>query len=79
MIRSLVVAALTLGMASSAFAVDKAYFEIKKVRVTEVTDQYPQTSLSAVNGLNADCNSSQLPLAPKFSGEKSSDVVNPLN
>ena len=78
MIRSLVVAALTLGMASSAFAVDKAYFEIKKVKVTEVTDQYPQMNVSAVNGLNADCNSS-LPLAPKFSGEKSSDIVNPLN
>lgn len=78
MIRSLIAAALTLGMASSAFAVDKAYFEIKKVRVTEVTEQFPQTDMMAANGLNADCNSSEMTLAPKFTGD-TSDKVNPLN
>ncbi|WP_413613200.1 hypothetical protein [Bdellovibrio sp. HCB-110] len=81
MIRSLVAMALTLGMASSAFAIDKAYFEIKKVKVTDVTEQYAQSDLFAkpVHGLNEDCNSSQMPLAPKFTGDKTLGSVNPLD
>ncbi|WII71209.1 hypothetical protein QJS83_12135 [Bdellovibrio sp. 22V] len=81
MIRSLVAMALTLGMASSAFAIDKAYFEIKKVKVSDVTEQYAQKELfaSGVNGLNQDCNSSQLPLEPKFTGDKTLGSVNPLD
>ncbi|MBV2168319.1 MAG: hypothetical protein KUL82_06390 [Bdellovibrio sp.] len=78
MIRSLIAMALTLGMASSAFAIDKAYFEIKKVKVTDVTEQYAQSALFAKKvGLLEDCNS-QMPLAPKFTGDKQGDV-NPLN
>ncbi|KYG62699.1 hypothetical protein AZI87_15550 [Bdellovibrio bacteriovorus] len=82
MIRSLVAMALTLGMATSAFAADNAYFEIKKVKVTDVTEQYaPQMHLFAkkANGLNADCNSSQMPLAPKFTGDRTLGSVNPLD
>ncbi|WP_373999149.1 hypothetical protein [Bdellovibrio bacteriovorus] len=82
MIRSLVAMALTLGMATSAFAADNAYFEIKKVKVTDVTEQYaPQMELFAkkANGLNADCNSSQMPLAPKFTGDRTLGSVNPLD
>ncbi|KHD89430.1 MAG: hypothetical protein OM95_03440 [Bdellovibrio sp. ArHS] len=82
MIRSLVAMALTLGMATSAFAADNAYFEIKKVKVTDVTEQYAQqVELFAknANGLNADCNSSQMPLAPKFTGDKTLGSVNPLD
>lgn len=78
MIRSLVAMVLTLGMASSAFAVDKAYFQIKNVKVTDVTEQYAQLLGSKANGLNADCNSSEIPLAPKFTGDKTLGSVNPL-
>lgn len=67
MIRSFVAAALTLGMASSAFAVDKAYFEIKNVKVTDVTEQFAQTNLmGAKAGLVQDCNT-QAPLKVKYS------------
>nr|BFD58809.1 hypothetical protein CKG001_09160 [Bdellovibrio sp. CKG001]BFD62234.1 hypothetical protein BdHM001_09150 [Bdellovibrio sp. HM001]BFD67848.1 hypothetical protein HAGR004_28700 [Bdellovibrio sp. HAGR004] len=81
MIRSLIAAALTLGMASSAFATDKAYFEIKKVTVRDVTEQYPQmdTFAKGANGLSQDCNS-QRPLRVKFTGESDiANEVNPLN
>ncbi|UXR65147.1 hypothetical protein EZJ49_02655 [Bdellovibrio bacteriovorus] len=81
MIRSLIAAALTLGMASSAFATDKAYFEIKKVTVRDVTEQYPQmdTFAKGANGLSQDCNS-QRPLRVKFAGENEiANEVNPLN
>lgn len=78
MIRSLVAMALTLGMASSAFAMDKAYFEIKNVKVTDVTEQYEQADLFAAKvGLKQDCNS-QSPFNVRYSGEIAQDV-NPLN
>lgn len=66
--------ALTVAMTSPALAVDKAYFQIKKVTVTDVTEQYSQEPvLAAMNGLNQDCNSfSVAPLA----GQKD---LNPLN
>lgn len=78
MIRSLVAMALTLGMASSAFAIDKAYFEIKNVKVTDVTEQYAQSTVMSqpVNGLNEDCNASEVPFVPKT---QDGDVLSPLN
>lgn len=80
MIRSIVAMALTLGMASSAFAIDKAYFEIKKVKVTDVTAQYAHTDLYAAKiGLNADCNSSEMPFAPNSNGQTKQGDLNPLN
>lgn len=75
MIRSLVAIALTLGMSSSAFAIDKAYFEIKKVTVTEVTDQF--SDVQAVNGLNQDCNTMGLSAAKP--GVAKQGDMNPLN
>lgn len=77
MIRSLVALALTLGMASSAFAIDKSYFEIKKVKVTDVTEQYGADVMAAKAGLHQDCNSSA-PFSIKTAGDAKSDL-NPLN
>lgn len=58
MFRSLLAMALSMGMASAAFATDKAYYEISKVKVTDVTEQYARAGLLKVNdnGLNQDCN-----------------------
>lgn len=57
MIRSLLAMVLGLGMASSAFATDKAYYEIKNVKVTDVTEEYARAGLLNVSptGLNQDC------------------------
>ena len=76
--RILVVLALTVGMTSSAFAVDKAYFQIKNVKVTDVTEQYSQAPvLAAMNGLNQDCNAFGMsPMGQK--GQVANDP-NPLN
>lgn len=82
MIRSIMAAALTLGMASSAFATDKAYFEIKKVTVRDVTEQYATAAelfAKGKMGLVEDCNSER-PLRVKYTGaEAKNDPVNPLN
>lgn len=57
MVRFLSAMVLSLGMASSAFAVNRSYFEIKKVKVTDVTEQYGQSDLMGKQvGLNQDCN-----------------------
>ncbi|MGZ3769831.1 MAG: hypothetical protein ACXVCP_09395 [Bdellovibrio sp.] len=58
MIRTMLAMALTMGMSSAAFAVDKAYYEIKNVKVTDVTEKYAQAGLLKTNpnGLNQDCN-----------------------
>ncbi|XGC81730.1 hypothetical protein ACES2L_04440 [Bdellovibrio bacteriovorus] len=82
MIRSLMAMALTLGMASSAFAVDKAYFEIKKVTVTDVTAQYAnqfKATTNSVNGLNQDCNTGADFVARTSSETSVLDAANPLN
>lgn len=53
------VSALVMGFAfcSSAFAVDKAYYEIKSMEVKEVTQQYaPYMDLFAQPGLADNCN-----------------------
>lgn len=61
MIRSLLAMALGLGMASSAFATDEAYYKIKNVKVTEVTEQYAQAGLLKVRpaGLDQDCGAAE--------------------
>ncbi len=67
MIRSFVAMALTVGMASSAFAMDKAYFEIKDVKVTDVTAQFPKMETMASEGdLSAEC-STKNALTVKYS------------
>lgn len=78
--RSIMTLVLSLGMASSAFANDQAYFEIKKVTVRDVTEQYAQTDvMTAKSGLLEDC-STQRPLSVKYSGEtKLNTDLNPLN
>ncbi len=82
MIRSIMAAALILGMASSAFATDKAYFEIKKVTVRDVTEQYATAAelfAKGKMGLVEDCNS-QRPLRVKYTDSSdANDSVNPLN
>lgn len=75
MIRSLVALALTLGMASSAFAIDKSYFEIKNVKVTDVTEHYGAEVMAQV-GLNEDCNAA--PFKTKDMGVVGGEL-NPLN
>ncbi|MNJ98417.1 hypothetical protein D3C87_161830 [compost metagenome] len=59
MIRLVSALVLALGVSSQALAVDKAYFEIKKVTVRDVTAQYAQNYGAKTGGLNADCNSAQ--------------------
>ncbi|MGZ3775322.1 MAG: hypothetical protein ACXVCY_09250 [Pseudobdellovibrionaceae bacterium] len=57
MFRSLLAMAVSLGMASAAFATDKSYYEIKKVKVTDVTEQYARAGLlnDYPAGLNQNC------------------------
>ncbi|QDK37032.1 hypothetical protein [Bdellovibrio sp. NC01] len=60
MIRSLMSLVLALGVSSSAWAMDKAYFDIKKVTVTDVTEQQPELTAGQRTGLLDDC-SAQAP------------------
>ncbi|MEN0058152.1 MAG: hypothetical protein AAGB31_04910 [Bdellovibrio sp.] len=81
MIRSIVALAMTLGMASTSMAVDKAYFEIKNVKVTDITEQYAQKMelfKKDTNTLNESCDSSNLPFVVRNSTQVS-EAVNPLN
>jgi hypothetical protein len=78
MLRSLAVFALTTGVATSSFAMDKAYFEIKNVRVTEVTDQYAQSMATNKQVLPQDC-SAQRPLRPVRSNEVTMPATGPLD
>ncbi|MFS4460835.1 hypothetical protein [Bdellovibrio sp. HCB2-146] len=78
MLRSLVVFALTTGMAASSFAMDKAYFEIKNVKVTDVTEQQADL-FAAKKVLPEDCNS-QRPLRAVRSNEvKNNPAAGPLD
>lgn len=77
MLRSLVVFALTTGVATSSMAMDKAYFEIKNVRVTEVTDQYANL-MANKQVLPQDC-SSQRPLRAVRSNEVVMPASGPLD
>lgn len=77
--RSLVVFALALGFTTSALAIDKSYFEIKKVKVTEVTERYGDVSnIAATAGLHEDCNNSAS-FSIKNTGETVQSNLNPLN
>ncbi len=77
--RSLIVLALALGFTTPALAIDKSYFEIKKVKVTDVTEQYGDAAVMAAKaGLNQDCNSSA-PFKIKTTGDVMQSDLNPLN
>jgi hypothetical protein len=76
MIRSLSVIVLALGLANSAFAVDKAYFDIKNVKVTDVTEKYQTVAPMAQAGLQEECASSG-PLMVRYSSDLPSG--NPLD
>lgn len=78
MIRSLTAFVLALGLANTALAVDKAYFEIKDVKVTDVTAKYPQMSPLSQPGLAEDCAASG-PLTIRYSSDVPTLDVNPLN
>lgn len=77
MIRSMTAFVLALGLANTAFAVDKAYYEIKNLTVTDVTEQFPQLDTMSQPGLNEECASSG-PFSVRYSGDVASDL-NPLN
>lgn len=77
MIRSLTAFVLALGLANSALAVDKAYFEIKNVKVTDVTEKYSHLKTMAQPGLDENCASSN-PLFTRYSDQAPLDI-NPLN
>jgi hypothetical protein len=62
MFRSLIVVFLFLGLSSASFAIDKKYFEIKKVTIQEVTDEQPSGLLAQTYGVASDCSS--LPVSP---------------
>ena len=78
MLRSLAVFALTTGVATSSFAMDKAYFEIKNVKVTEVTEQYSGLMATNKQVLPQEC-SSQRPLRAVRSNEAAMPAVGPLD
>lgn len=65
MLRSLIVGFLFLGLSSASFAIDKKYFEIKKVTVQEVTDEPASGLLAQPYGLANDC--SHLSASPSSS------------
>ncbi|KYG61570.1 hypothetical protein AZI86_17850 [Bdellovibrio bacteriovorus] len=78
MIRSLTAFVLALGLANTALAVDKSYYEIKNMKVTDVTEKYSsQVNPMAQPGLNEECASSG-PFAIRYSGQAPADL-NPLN
>lgn len=71
MLRSITAMLLTLGMAIPSFAMDREYYSIKDVQVTDVTEITNQAEIfSKYNGfgLNQDCNSNSKVL-PKYSGD----------
>lgn len=79
MIRSLTAFVLVLGFVNAAQAVDNAYFEIKDVKVTEVTEQYPALDTLSQPGLSEQCEGSG-PFSILHSGEAAPLIdVNPLN
>lgn len=81
MIRSLVALAITIGMASTASAVDSKYFEIKKVTVTDVTAQYAQSEIMAKQpGFLDDCGTPAAQIVPRFASDAASfNPVESLN
>lgn len=81
MLRSMTAMLLTLGMAIPSFAMDREYYSIKDVKVTDVTAVTNQAEVFSRYdgfGLNQDCNSSAKFL-PKYSNETLLDNLNPLD
>lgn len=83
MIRSMMSLVLVLGVSSFAVANDKAYFQIKKVSVSEVTDLYSgQDSAHAMAGqavLDDECNTPALPMLISRTGDSQVKGLNPLD
>ncbi len=69
MLRSLLVFALTLGATTSAFAIDKAYYQLSKVTVTEIADDASADNSWAKRQVLPENCASQLPLKPVRSNE----------
>ena len=78
MVRSFLIVALTLGLGTTAFAMDPAYFEIKNVQITDVTEQQSLLKVLDQPGLRENC-SAGLPLITKFSGDATLGSGNPLD
>lgn len=78
MIRALVSLVLVLGFANAALAVDKSYFEIKNVKVTDVTEKYSYAAPMAQPGLTEECGKTG-PFAIRYSNDIPTLDVNPLN
>ncbi|HEX7674869.1 MAG TPA: hypothetical protein VF412_11895 [Bdellovibrio sp.] len=76
MVRSFMSCLLVLGMTSPAFAVDKTYFQIKKVTVKEVADTGASTL--AATGLVQDCSSSR-PLLISRTGDPVVVSLSPID
>jgi hypothetical protein len=79
MFRFFVACALALGISSSAFAMDKSYYQIKKVIVKDITAQYQQLKGQqlqvAENALGEVCGDAQSP----FNSHNKSINVNPID
>lgn len=76
-IRSFFVTAAVLMTAPSAFSLDKAYFDVTQVQITEVKDLTSSVDTFAQAGLDGNC-SANLPLTAKFSDDASFGSLNPL-
>lgn len=68
-----------MGMSSFAFAVDKKYFEIKKITVTEVSDQYPLHSMADQPAIGEDCSTLARPIVISRTGDPKLVGLNPLD
>ncbi len=79
MIRALVSLVLVLGLSSFAFANDKTYFQIKKISVTEVTDQYLIHPMADTLALADDCSTPARPFLISRTGEQKVEGLNPLD
>jgi len=78
MIRIVSALVLTLGFATQALAMDEQYFQISKVTVREVTEQFPQKiTIAGKAHMSEDCNT---PSALKIAGTptKLDQAVSPL-
>lgn len=77
MFRSLIVSVLVLGLTSSAFAVNKDYFKIKRVTVTEVAEEQGEVPFAEVTAVASDCSSQ--PVAVNFSDLDSISIDQIIN
>jgi hypothetical protein len=77
MIRSFAVLAMALGLSTSAFAVDQAYYQITKKTVKEVVDTSADREFSAKVSVMGDCGAGHNLKAVR-TGD-TSDPTNPIN